>query len=132
MSILTGVPILAFSGAGERAWRRLLGGGLVESRAYRWRPSVDVFEVEDGAIVRVEAAGLGDEDFDVTFDHDRLVIEGSRAEGLPPRPLSCHQVEIARGSFRTEVRAPWPVDAGRIEYDYRAGIISVFLPRRAR
>jgi len=131
MSILTGVPILAFAGAGDRAWRRWLGGGLDESRAYRWRPSVDVFEVEDGAIVRVEAAGLGDDDFEVTFDQDRLVIEGARAEGLSRRPLSCHQVEIARGSFRTEVRAPWPVDPRRIEVDYRAGIISVFLPRHA-
>lgn len=131
MTILTGVPILAFSGAGDRAWRRWLDGGLVVSRAYRWRPSVDVFEVEDGALVRVEAAGLSDDDFEVTYEHDRLVIEGARAEPMSRRPLACHQVEIARGSFRTEVRAPWPVDARRIEVEYRAGIISVFLPRRA-
>jgi len=130
MSIISGAPMLTFTGSSDRLWRRWLEGGLVESRAYRWRPSVDVFEVEGGAIVRVEAAGLLDEDFNVAFDRDRLVIEGARAERMVRRPLSCHQVEIASGSFRTEVRAPWPVDPQRIEVDYHAGIISVFLPRR--
>lgn len=129
MSIISGAPMLTFTGSSDRLWRRWLEGGLVESRAYRWRPSVDVFEVEDGAVVRVEAAGLADDDFSVTFEADRLVIEGARSERMARRPLSCHQVEIASGSFRTEVKAPWMVDSRHIEVDYRAGIISVFLPR---
>lgn len=99
---------------------------------YGWRPPTNVFETEAGMVVQVEVAGLGRGDFRVDLSDGHLAIAGvRRAPGQMAGCLSCRQVEIAGGRFRTEVDLPWPVDREAIQADYRDGFIFVTLPRRS-
>lgn len=107
-----------------------MGTEIVDIGRMRWQPPVDLYETEDGAIVRVEAAGLREGEYAVQLRGDQLVVAGTRGGMSARRPLACHRLEIASGGFQVEVRLPWPADAEGVEVRYEAGIITVRVPRR--
>jgi HSP20 family protein len=91
---------------------------------------VDVFETPDGGLVRVEVAGMDENDFDVVLEDRALVIAGNRREPTSLSRRQCHRKEIASGYFRCEVEIAWPVDADRVEARYQDGFLTIALPRR--
>lgn len=114
----------------QRYWRSFLPGEGRAGMAYRWQPSANLYEVEDGVVVRMDAAGLREGDFRVRLCDGRIIVDGQRHE-RPPRAIrACHQVEIASGHFRSEIALPWPVDADDLRIDYADGMIEIFVPRR--
>ncbi len=108
--------------------QRLLREGWVVFRHTRaWEPPTDVYENEEGLVVQVEIAGMGEEDFSITLGERVLVIEGVRKDPEPKRAY--YQMEIRYGEFRAEVYLPWTVDPDRVQAVYEAGFLKVFLPR---
>ena len=99
----------------------------VSVESYGWRPPTDVYETEDHFVVKVEIAGMKEEDFNVKLDHNRLIISGSRADS--PEPRAFHLVEINYGDFGTEVELLIPVDANKIGAEYKDGFLTVILPK---
>jgi HSP20 family protein len=100
----------------------------VQSRSRVWSPPTDVIETEDNYVVRVEIAGLRDQDFAVTLDHNYLVIAGSRPD-IPER-RAYHQMEIRFGEFNTVVAIPGAVDVERTAAEYSDGFLVVTLPKK--
>ncbi|WDT80211.1 MAG: LON peptidase substrate-binding domain-containing protein [Candidatus Manganitrophus sp.] len=68
----------------------------------QWRPPVDLYETEDRLIVKVEIAGLREEDFEITLYDDTLVVEGVRS-WLLSDAARFHAMEVRYGPFRIEV-----------------------------
>jgi HSP20 family protein len=96
-----------------------------------FRPPADVYETDEGLVVRAELAGLSDGDLDVEIYEDAVVISGVRPLALRDG-RRFHEVGIRAGPFRLEVPLPGAVDASRIEARYDAGIVVVVLPWSAR
>jgi HSP20 family protein len=94
-----------------------------------WSPPVDVFQTEDGFIVKAEVAGLDLDDLEVSFEDGRLTIEGTRHEACPKASVICHQMEIPYGHFRRTISVSKEVDGERITADYEAGFLEIHLPR---
>lgn len=92
-----------------------------------WSPPTDLYETEDKFVVRVEIAGLHDQDFSVTLDNNFLVIYGNRPDILERRAY--HQMEIRFGEFNTVVALPSPVDSDQTEAEYSDGFLVVTLPK---
>jgi HSP20 family protein len=92
-----------------------------------WRPPTDVYETDEHVIVKVEIAGVGDRDFDISFADRRLVIAGVRAH--PEGKLIYQNMEIHYGEFRTEVRLDWALEQAGITADYEEGFLFVRLPK---
>lgn len=114
-----------------RYWRSFMGGEGRASMAYRWQPSANLYEVDEGVVVRMDAAGLREGDFRVRLANGRIVVDGQRHE-RPPRAIrACYQVEIASGHFRAEIALPWPVESDDLRVDYADGMIEIFVPRRS-
>ncbi len=108
--------------------RRLSGEGwIVCQHTGVWQPPTDVYENDDGVVVRVEVAGMRDEDFSISLAERRLVIAGTRVDPAPKRAY--HQMEIRFGEFRVEVYLPWPVKPEGVEASYEKGFLEVRLPR---
>jgi HSP20 family protein len=106
----------------------LLGEGWIVCRhTGDWQPPTDVYENDDGVVVRVEAAGMRGEDFSISLAERRLVVAGTRADPAPKRTY--HQMEIRFGEFRAEVYLPWPVEPEGVEASYEEGFLMVHLPR---
>ena len=92
-----------------------------------WRPPTDVYETRDNIVVKVEVAGMVEDDFAITFAERTLVIAGVRHD--PSAKLGYHQMEIAYGEFRTEVYIPETIDPDSIEATYKDGFLVVVLPK---
>src|SRR4030042_6585533 len=77
-----------------------------------WRPPTDVYETDSHVIVKVEIAGMREEDFSISLNAQTLLISGVRAD--PAEKLAYQQMEIPYGQFETEVYIPWTVDEDAI------------------
>ena len=92
-----------------------------------WRPPTDVYETRDSIVVKVEVAGMVEDDFAITFAERTLAIAGVRHD--PSAKVGYHQMEIAYGEFRTEVYIPEIIDPDSIEASYKDGFLVVVLPK---
>jgi HSP20 family protein len=94
-----------------------------------WQPDVDVFETETDVVVRVELAGVRQEDVRVSVDGDQLRISGHRATG-ESEAISLHQMEIAAGPFDRRLRIPVPFERERVSARLSEGVLTIMLARR--
>jgi HSP20 family protein len=100
-------------------------------RAHIWRPATDVYETEDTVVVRVEIAGMKEEDFSISLTGRLLTVRGNRPDILERRAY--HQMEIFFGEFSTEVELPAPVLSENVTAEYIAGFLRlVFLKDRPK
>jgi len=99
--------------------------------AYRdqaWRPPTDVYETVDAYVIKMEIAGMKDDDFRITYADRVLYVTGTRHDS--DAKLGYHQMEVAYGEFRTEVELRVSIDADNIEAVYQNGFLVVTLPKR--
>lgn len=107
---------------------RFLGEGWIVCRhTCAWQPPTDVYEDDNGVVVRVEVAGMRSEDFSISLAERTLVVAGTRIDTAPKRIY--HQMEIRFDEFRTEVDLPWPVEPEDVGASYEEGFLEVRLPR---
>ena len=97
------------------------------SRTHAWNPPTDVYETEDELVVRVEVAGMNEEDFSVELNNRLLVISGFRQEAAERRAY--HQMEIHFGEFKILYELPASIEVDRVEAVYGDGFLRVILPK---
>jgi HSP20 family molecular chaperone IbpA len=97
----------------------------IRTHSHVWSPPTDLFETETSLVVRVEIAGMRDQDFSVTLENNYLVINGIRPD-IPER-RAYHQMEIRFGEFSTVVALPGPVDSENATAEYADGFLTVTL-----
>lgn len=102
-------------------------GWQVQVRAGVWSPPTDVYETEDYYVVRVEIAGMKEDDFELTVENNFLMISGSRPD-LPER-RAYQQMEIRFGKFETAVGLPGPIDLESSTAEYIEGFLTITLPK---
>jgi len=96
-------------------------------RSSIWRPPTDVFENEQEVIVRVEIAGMREDDFSISLTGDRLTVRGNRPDIQEKRAY--HQMEIFFGEFNVEVNLPAPVLADQVVAEYQVGFLRLVFPK---
>lgn len=112
--------VRAFSSEPNR-WRLAM-------RSHAWRPPMDVYEGEAHLVVRVEIAGMKDEDFSISLTGRSLIIRGLRADA--PERRAYHQMEIFFGEFVCEVELPCEVLHEEVRAEYQRGFLRVVLPKK--
>jgi HSP20 family protein len=100
----------------------------VQLRSTVWSPPTDFYETDDAYVVRVEVAGMREQDFEVSLENNFLVISGVRPD-LPER-RAYHQMEIRFGRFSTVVGMPGPVNVEEARAVYEDGFLVVTLPKQ--
>lgn len=100
----------------------------LQSRRRVFRPPFDVFETDQQIVVKVEIAGMREEDFHLSLDGNMLHIGGTRGDSAGK--LAYERMEINYGEFRLDIRLPHPVDQSEIDASYDRGFLSVRVPRR--
>jgi HSP20 family protein len=94
-----------------------------------WRPPTDVYELAGEWVVKLELAGLSEEDFEILLYQDVLVVQGERRWRLGPEAVRLHAAEIRHGPFLQAVRIPGPIARDRITAKYETGVLLVRLPK---
>ena len=92
-----------------------------------WRPPTDVYETETGIVVRVEIAGLRDEDIDAVVQGNQLLISGTRSDSSERRAY--HQMEIPFGKFTVGIELPVNVLTDGASAEYKDGFLIINLPK---
>lgn len=92
-----------------------------------WRPPTDMYETAEVFVVRVEVAGMREEDFEVAIEDNILLISGSR----PTLNERCayYQMEIRSGKFEIAVEIPAPVQVEKSVAEYKDGFLMITLPK---
>ncbi|HVN14962.1 MAG TPA: Hsp20/alpha crystallin family protein [Anaerolineales bacterium] len=107
--------------------REILHAVEWQVRSSVWSPPTDLYETEELYVVRMEIAGMREEDFEVAFDENVLWISGSRPDLADRRAY--HQMEIRFGKFATAISVPGPVNVDAARAEYKDGFLVVSLPK---
>jgi HSP20 family molecular chaperone IbpA len=94
-----------------------------------WRPPVDYSETTDKLAVKVEVAGMSEEQFEVLLYQDVLVIRGERPWHAAPPETRFHLAEIRHGPFQLELPIPSGIDLERVAAHYERGFLIIDLPK---
>lgn len=102
-------------------------GFRVNLHSYAWSPPTDVYETDVSIVVRVEVAGMRDDDFSIQVENNTLIISGVRIDAQERRAYQ--QMEIRFGEFSTGVELPPGVDTNKADAQYKDGFLTVILPK---
>jgi HSP20 family protein len=99
-----------------------------------WLPALDLCELNDAIIIRIELPGVARENIRLSLFDNTLKIEGRKqrlAEGddSEGKPLRYLCLERSNGKFERTVVLQWPVEVEKITANLREGILEVRLPK---
>lgn len=92
-----------------------------------WSPPTDVYETEADFVVRVEIAGISENDLEVSFENGIIIITGVRPDVQERRAY--HQMEIHFGKFSTAIAVPGPINLDKSVAEYKDGFLIVRMPK---
>lgn len=120
----------------DRHYRQLLHDTLRQShqsilqRSTVWRPLADIRESAEMMTVKIELAGMKEEEIDVILYEDALVVSGERHDDSEhTEHLYYHEAQIRYGPFRVEMLTPSPIDREGVVARYENGFLWVDLPK---
>jgi HSP20 family protein len=96
-------------------------------RANVWHPPTDVYETEDSLVVKMEIAGMRDEDLEVVVQSNLLMISGARSDSLERKAY--HQMEIPFGRFSVSIELPVRVNTDNASAEYKDGFLTIQFPK---
>lgn len=96
-------------------------------RSNTWRPPTDMYETEQNVIVKMEIAGMRDEDLEVAIQDNQLLVSGSRADSTERKAY--HQMEIPFGKFSVGIELPVQVNSENATAEYKDGFLTIQLPK---
>lgn len=94
-----------------------------------WEPVLDLSETEKGFVVRLEAPGMAQDDFDVDLDRTLLTISGKRELRSEEKGEDYLWHERQEGRFLRTIRLPNAVQEDKIEAAYADGVLKIKLPK---
>lgn len=107
--------------------RSAAGGQDVSAKAY-WVPNTDVYETDNGLVVKVELAGMRSEHLEITVEGHRMRISGNRPDGCRAAKASFLVMEINYGPFESMLELPEAYDLSQAKAAYLNGFLRIDVP----
>ncbi|HEV2287333.1 MAG TPA: Hsp20/alpha crystallin family protein [Candidatus Acidoferrales bacterium] len=96
-----------------------------------WAPAVDVFETENELVIKADLPEVSEKELDVRVENNMLTIRGDRKFEQKVKEENYLRMERAYGSFSRSFSLPNTVNTEAIHADYKEGVLTVTLPKRA-
>jgi HSP20 family protein len=114
---------------------RLFEGSLLrrsdQSAPTTWAPAVDIYDTENELVLKADLPDVNENGLDIRIENNILTIKGERKFEEKVKEDSYLRIERAYGSFSRSFSLPSTVDSGSIKADYKNGVLTVELPKRA-
>jgi HSP20 family protein len=94
-----------------------------------WNPPTDVYETSESMVIKMEVAGVKQEDMDISVDNNLLLIRGRRLEETPLRKENFYLMEIRYGCFERVFAMPAGLSLTDIIAEYRDGFLRLTIPK---
>lgn len=96
-----------------------------------WAPSVDIYETENELVIKADLPEVSEKDIDVRIENNMLTIRGERKFEQKVKEENYLRVERSYGSFGRSFSLPATVNAEAIKAEYKNGVLTVAVPKRA-
>ncbi len=94
-------------------------------------PAVDVVESEKAYELTAELPGMDEKNIEVKVVNGNLTIKGEKQEEREEKKKDYYLHERNFGSFERSFGIPEGVDADKIEANFKKGVLTVTLPKKA-
>lgn len=94
-------------------------------------PAVDVAESEKAYEIAAELPGMDEKNIEVKVANGNLTIKGEKQEEKEEKKKDYYLHERHFGSFERSFEMPEGVDADKIEANFKKGVLTVTLPKKA-
>ncbi|WP_291869365.1 Hsp20/alpha crystallin family protein [Bradyrhizobium sp.] len=93
-------------------------------------PAIDIVEKENAYEVTAELPGMDEKNIEVKLGDGGLTIKGEKQEEKEEKRKGYHLQERRFGSFQRYFAVPESVDTGKIEANFKKGVLTVTLPKK--
>jgi HSP20 family protein len=105
---------------------------MSEPRGSRpWSPAVDIVETENELVVKADLPDVKLEDITVHVENQTLTIRGERKFEKDENARGYHRIERSYGTFVRSFAVPSTVDTENVQADYKNGVLTVKLSKKA-
>jgi HSP20 family protein len=96
-----------------------------------WVPAVDIYSNgQHELVLKAELPDMKEDEIDLTVENNTLTIRGEKKLDTELAEDQFHRIERSYGSFARTFALPPTVDAGQVNAEYKAGVLTVRLPLR--
>ena len=96
-----------------------------------WSPAVDVQETDNEYVIKADLPDVKKEDVKVELLDGALTIEGERQQEKEEKGKKFHKIEREYGKFLRRFALPNEVDPGKVQAEFKNGVLNVHLPKSA-
>ena len=89
----------------------------------KWCPAADVYRTREGWLVKLELAGVRQDEIRLTLHERRLTIVGIRRDSAFDENCECYSLEISYSQFERRIELPCNLERARIVTEYRDGML---------
>ena len=100
-----------------------------ELNLHAWRPTVDIYEAENGIVLAVELPGVGKESVAVEVKDDVLTLKGERLADPTISDESYYRRERLFGPFKRSFTLHQNIKPDQIKATFKDGILQIEIPR---
>lgn len=94
-----------------------------------WRPAVDIYEKENGIVLKAELPGIEKKDISIDVKDRVLTLKGDRAAESETEGKNYYRRERTYGEFQRVFTLPEGVNAEDIKADFKDGVLEVHIPK---
>lgn len=91
--------------------------------------TVDVFQTPTHIVVQAPMAGVKPDDIDVSINRDMITIRGRREQKQETETHNYYYREVFWGAFSRSVLLPEEVDSDHTEASFKAGLLTIRMPK---
>ncbi len=92
-------------------------------------PRLDMFEIKDELVTRVELPGLKKEDISVKLEDGRLSISAEKKGEKLSEDATYYTSERYFGQYSRTLSLPFPVDSEKISATFENGLLEIRMPK---
>ena len=96
---------------------------------YDWRPPVDIYETNDGVVLKVELPGINKEDVSVEIKDNVLTLKGERLLDPEINDENYYRKERSFGKFNRSFSLQEPIKPDLIKASFKDGVLTIEIPR---
>ena len=104
---------------------------VLDRKTGGFSPSLDLSQTDKEITVSVEVPGIEPKDIKLSLNKDHLTISGHKKEESKDESKHYSRLERCYGSFRRVIALGCPVDQDKTEAEFKNGVLTITLPKRA-
>lgn len=90
-----------------------------------WNPPTDICESDEETAIKIEVAGLDEENLQILTERNMLIVRGRRCQACPAQKINYHLMEIHYGQFERIFAFSYNLSEETITAAYEKGFLQI-------